>query len=149
MAVILKIWFLKLLYRMVSPHHHCEIALKWMKQNFVIERSKLVQVMAWCHQAPSQCWCRSTAPYGVTTIKWVNPCQVKFCLGHKIDMYFLSLNLFWETRKYICFFCHFLHEEAYAFSSWILPYGRLGPIYSTSSIQWLLMTWWYKELDSM
>ena len=41
------------------------------------EKSTLVQVMAWCHQATShylsQCWPRSLSPYGVTRPQWVNP----------------------------------------------------------------------------
>ena len=38
--------------------------------------STLVQVMAWCYQAPShylsQSWPRSLSPYGVTRPQWVN-----------------------------------------------------------------------------
>ena len=41
----------------------CEIALKWMPQNIFDDKSTLVPVMAWCHQATShylnQCWPRS------------------------------------------------------------------------------------------
>ena len=41
------------------------------------EKSTLVQVMAWCHQATShylnQCWPRSLTPYGVTGPQWVKP----------------------------------------------------------------------------
>ena len=48
----------------------CEIALIWMSFDFTDDQSTLVQVMAWCHQAPShylgQCWPRSLMPYGVT-----------------------------------------------------------------------------------
>ena len=40
------------------------------------DKSTLVQVMAWCHQATShylgQCWPRSMSPYGVTRPQWVN-----------------------------------------------------------------------------
>ena len=47
-----------------------EIVLRWMAQNFANEKSTLVQVMAWCRQAPShylsQCWPRSMLPYDVT-----------------------------------------------------------------------------------
>ena len=39
------------------------------------DKSTLVQVMAWCHQATShylsQCCARSTSPYGVTRPQWV------------------------------------------------------------------------------
>ena len=47
-----------------------EIALRWMPQNLTDDKSTLVQVMAWCHQAIShylsQCWPRSVSPYGIT-----------------------------------------------------------------------------------
>ena len=55
----------------------CEIALIWMSLDLNYEKSTLVQVMAWCHQAIShylsQCWPRSLSPYGVTRPQWVNP----------------------------------------------------------------------------
>ena len=39
---------------------HCKIAHRWIPQNITNEKSTLVQVMAWCHQATShclsQCW---------------------------------------------------------------------------------------------
>ena len=45
----------------------CEIALWWM--HLIDDKSKLVQVMAWCRQATShyqnQCWRRSMLSYGV------------------------------------------------------------------------------------
>ena len=52
-----------------------KIALKWMSLDLIDDKSTLVQVMAWCHQAtshyPSQCWTRSVSPYGVTRPQWV------------------------------------------------------------------------------
>ena len=54
----------------------CEICLTFGPQNPVDEKSTLVQVMAWCHQATShylsQCWPRSMPPYGITRPQWVN-----------------------------------------------------------------------------
>ena len=54
----------------------CEIVLIWMSPDFTDDQSTLVQVMAWCRQAPShylnQCWPRSLSPYGVTRPQWVN-----------------------------------------------------------------------------
>ena len=48
----------------------------WMSLDFTDDRSTLVQVMAWCHQATShylsQCWPRSLSPYGITWPQWVN-----------------------------------------------------------------------------
>ena len=58
---------------------HCEIALRWMPENFMKEKSALVQVMAWCHQATShymsQCWPRSMSSNGVTRPQWVKSLQ--------------------------------------------------------------------------
>ena len=52
------------------------IALRWMPLDLTDDKSTLVQVMAWCHQATrhylSQCWPRSLLPYGVTRSQWVN-----------------------------------------------------------------------------
>ena len=49
-----------------------------MPQNPSDDKSTLVQVMAWCRQAPShylsQCCPRSLSPYGVTRPQWVNVC---------------------------------------------------------------------------
>ena len=50
-------------------------ALRWMSQDLTDDKSRLVQVMAWCHQATShylnQCWPRSMSPYGVIRPQWV------------------------------------------------------------------------------
>ena len=47
----------------------------WMSLDFTDDQSRLVQVMAWCRQAPShclsQCWPRSLSPYGATRPQWV------------------------------------------------------------------------------
>ena len=52
-----------------------EIALRWTSLDLSDDKSILVQVMAWCHQATShylnQCWPRSLPPYGVTRPQWV------------------------------------------------------------------------------
>ena len=48
---------------------------RWIPQDLTDNKSTLVQVMAWCHQATShylsQCWPRSVSPYGVTRPQWV------------------------------------------------------------------------------
>ena len=48
----------------------CEITLRGMPENMCDDKSTLVQVVAWCHQAPShylsQCWLWSVSPYGIT-----------------------------------------------------------------------------------
>ena len=54
-----------------------EIALRWMPQDLTVDKSTLVQVVAWCRQATShylsQCWLRSMSPNGVTRPQWVKP----------------------------------------------------------------------------
>ena len=60
-------------------------ALRWMPQDLTDDKSTLIQVMAWCHQATShflnQCWPRSPKPYGVTRPQWVNtfPLRQNWC----------------------------------------------------------------------
>ena len=53
----------------------CEIALRGMPLDITGDKSTLVQVMAWCHQATShylsQCWPRYLLLYGVTRPQWV------------------------------------------------------------------------------
>ena len=53
----------------------CEIGLRWMPQNTFDDKSTLVQVMAWCHQAASHylshCWPRSILSSGITRPQWV------------------------------------------------------------------------------
>ena len=52
-----------------------EIAFRWTSLDLSNDKSTLVQVMAWCRQAPihylSQCWPRSVSPYGVTWPQWI------------------------------------------------------------------------------
>ena len=54
----------------------CELALRWMLHDLTDDKSTLVQVMAWCHQATShylsQWWPRSMSPYGVTRPQRIN-----------------------------------------------------------------------------
>ena len=51
-------------------------ALRWLPQDLTDDKSTLVQVMAWCHQATShylsKCWLSSLSPYGVARPQWVN-----------------------------------------------------------------------------
>ena len=65
----------------------CEIARRWLSLDLTDDKSTLVQVMAWCHQATSHyldyCWPSSLLPYGVTRPQWVNPQQgtcIHWCL---------------------------------------------------------------------
>ena len=71
-------WFLiSLAYRtwslktMTEKKMH-EWTLPWRPDLKRLEKTTLVQVVAWCHQAPSrylsQCWSRSMLPYGVSDL---------------------------------------------------------------------------------
>ena len=59
----------------------CEFALRWMPPELTIEKSTLVQVIAWCCQATSyylsQCWQGSISPYGVTRPQLVKVMIIK------------------------------------------------------------------------
>ena len=64
-----------------------KIALRWMSLD-LIDKSTLVQVMAWCRQATShylsQCWPRFMSPHGVTRPQSVNslwPCECRIADG--------------------------------------------------------------------
>ena len=54
----------------------CEIALSWIPQSILDDKSSLFQVMALCHQSPShnlgQYWPRFMSLHGVTRTKWFN-----------------------------------------------------------------------------
>ena len=66
----------------------CEIALRRMSQNTFDVKSKLVQVMAWSHQATShylsQFWLRSMSPYKLTHLTFGNRFQCNLDLNTNI-----------------------------------------------------------------
>ena len=71
----LKLVIFKPVWRMIILSISGEIVLKWMPQDLTDDKSTLVQVMAWCHQATShylnQCCSRSLLPYSGTRPKGV------------------------------------------------------------------------------
>ena len=83
----------------------CEIALIWTSLDFTDDQSTLVQVMAWCRQAPShylsQCWPRSLLPYGVTRPHWV-----KLILDWPKITSHIHTQLKWLLRKNNKNICH-------------------------------------------
>ena len=64
---------------------------------FTDDKSTLVQIMAWCHQATShylsQCWPRSLLPYGVTRLQWVNTLRPRQNGRHFADDIFKCIFL--------------------------------------------------------
>ena len=86
------------------------------------DKSTLVQVMAWCHQATShylsQCWPWSMSSYGITMLHWVNSRKHEKCIS---------------------IFYHFLAQRWQ--SGWNLsPLDDYDLFCTTQSILWLLMS---------
>ena len=75
-----------------------EIALRWTSRDLNDDKSTLVQVMAWCHQATShylnQCWPRSLPPCDVTRPQWVKIYHYVGQSTWSMSLYFLSLNIY-------------------------------------------------------
>ena len=69
----------------------CEIAHRWLPHNTFDDKSTLVRVMAWCHQAMShymsQCWPKSIFPDGITRPQWVNQWQLQLYIHVYISCY--------------------------------------------------------------
>ena len=80
---ILKMEFSILFYWLVPLGLLVIFCLRWMPQDLTDDKSTLVQVMAWCHQATShylsQCWLSPLSPYGFTRTQWVNICWQHSC----------------------------------------------------------------------
>ena len=76
----------------------CEVVLRWMSMDLTDDRSALVKVMAWCHQATShymsQCWPRAVSPYGVARPQWVK----------RRDALQNSTCWWWLVKKTSCLF---------------------------------------------
>ena len=83
---ILDKWFSSYIYVIDGWGISNEVAIRWMSLDFSKNKSTLVQVMAWCHQATShnlnQCWPRSLSPYGVIRRQWVK--ALRHVNKHKI-----------------------------------------------------------------
>ena len=93
-----KMWFSILLYWLVSsdllmimPSNECHRTL------LMIDKSTLVQVMAWCRQATShylsQCWLKSLSPYGLARTQWVNTLKPRQNALHFPDNIFKCIFL--------------------------------------------------------
>ena len=104
--------FFKSILQMISKlSTSWEICLRWVPQNPIIDKSTLVQVMAWWCQATShymsQCWPRyiiSGHKYGITRAQWVK---------HKLV--FLKMNfdnpLVWCWGRIKCIHAHLFFFE--------------------------------------
>ena len=77
----------------------CETARMWLSLNLSDDKSTLVQVMAWCHQATSHylshCWPRSMSKYGISRPQWVH---TSCCLrGNRSAFLLLQRSYRWRT----------------------------------------------------
>ena len=86
------------------------ITLEWMPEDFIGDKSTLVQVMAWCRQAASHClnqwWPSLMSPYGVTRPQWVKHKILWnhsiFCWRHYQILIWHILTSFDKTSPYLC-----------------------------------------------
>ena len=74
------------MFKFIAQKSSCEVTLGWMSKNQTNANSTLVQVMAWCHQAPSHylnwCWPKSLPTYGITRPWWVNYLRLHDTIWH-------------------------------------------------------------------
>ena len=81
----------------------CEIPLRWMSLDLAYDKSTLVQVMAWCHQATShylsQCWPKSMSSYGFPRPLCVNPLVASSVLLPTILWNMIILYSVWSNKS--------------------------------------------------
>ena len=98
----------------------CEMTLRWMSVDLIDDRSKFVQVVAWCRQATShclnQCWSRYMAPYGVTKPQWVDGNMCEYSLIHERKY----MNENFPRKKENLYLIHALGYEIYILTHVIL-----------------------------
>ena len=107
----------------------CEIIIRWMPHDLTDDKSTLVQVMAWCHQATSHylslCWPRPMSPYGVSRPQWVklwwtyDLCQYAFNTL-RLDKMTIIFRTTFSTWKYIISYelTEFYHKPDCPLSHW-------------------------------
>ena len=125
-----KSYFFKLTKQYSSLGNSSEIALSWILQILTNKKSTLVQVMAWCCQAPSHClsqwWSRSQSPCAVTRPQWVNLYK-SWCLHNlSTEMGILLPQIIWyyflvPWPKYTCNFL-VIHVSSNSIPSVLSPW---------------------------
>ena len=110
----------------------CELALRWMSLDFTDDKTTLVQVMAWCHQATShylsQWWPRSLSPYGVSVTRpqWVNslwPCDT-ISLYHRFESALAQVPSHYQ-------FWLIINEACWHFPENVLDYHSLQSVWGS------------------
>ena len=128
----------------------CELVLRWMSLDLIDDKSTLVQVMAWCHQATShylnQCWPRSLLPYGFTRPQWVTSIIFKLiieisrrriCYGITLRSVPLNLINKKSTLVQVMALCHQAPSH-YLNQCW----PRSPMPYDVGRPQWVKITQW-------
>ena len=81
------------------------------------DKSTLVQVMAWCHQATShylsQCWPLSMSPNGVTRPQWVNIPTFFMPYWLKFSFYSFFSLIYWNTLNHRSPLCYIAYLNLY------------------------------------
>ena len=124
----------------------CELALRWMSLNLTDDKSTLVLVMAWCHQAIShylsQYWPRSLSPYGVTRPQWVKE-KEHYSTGklpHELD---IESQVFYHG--FAVWYCNYRNKTFhFEFSNVLTMHGFciqgclsfLDGVYDNMSVAW-------------
>ena len=120
----------------------CEIPLSWISLNLTDDKSTLVQVMVWCHQATShylnQCWPRSMSPYGITRPQWVNVVRKERLRQRKQDKAAASRYRSMSYMDSVSMLADSTEEESLDSSEWVkLQHSQVcceGPQAITSSL---------------
>ena len=90
-----------------------KMTVRWMPQDLIGDRLKLVHVMAWCRQALShnlnQCWPSSVMWYDISRVQWVYMNSIDWC-GHCITVdIFIFLNTNTHPVTGLTHINHILH----------------------------------------
>ena len=114
-------------------------AFRWMPQFPTVDKLTSVQVMAWCHQAPSyylkQCWSRSMSTYYFIRPQWV---QI-------LESYTKRLASSWWYWQISLEFCHLNFIISSMIIKEVKPCGLLMTWHKTV-ITPVLMLWSYHSL---
>ena len=90
----------------------CQIVFRWLPDTLTNEKSILVQVKAWCHQATShylsECWPRSPSPYGIARPQWIHGIDYIYEDRFQLPM----LSQFSEIIKKVCLYLCFLKIDS-------------------------------------
>ena len=123
-----------------------EIALRWISLDLSDDKSTLVQVMAWCHQAPShylnQCWARSLPLYGITRPQWVKNYEDEIWVSFLSSRFCIYLYL----KQYKAILCNngpvssphmvlreiLIHRIDFTLASWLQKLVELGCLFNSS-----------------